>query len=407
MALEAVTVGLILILTLALPALTKVRPALSFLFGLLLTVGLGLLPPLDALRGFGNSAVISIACLYVVAAGVRHTGALDEFLDRLLKRPDSKKLLPWVTGVSSVINNTPVVGILIPPIQDWCRRSNASSSRLLLPLSYAASLGGMLTLFGTSTNLVVNELLMESGYPSLGVFEVARVGLPCAVVGLIFLLKVPSNWLPERTPGTTEVPDSQPVSKGPRTFWAIGLLVTMVVLAASGVLPLPVSAGITAVVMVATGCCTPKQALRSMDWSVLLLMSCALGLARAAQVNGLAGSMAESFSSEHGTHLLLTIGGLYLLTWILTEFLTNAAAAALMYPVALEVSRQQGVDFLPLALMTMVAASSSFMTPYGNQTNLMVLNPGGYKVGDYVRLGFPLAFLVGVAGILVTYFQVA
>ena len=148
--------------------------------------------------------------------------------------------------------------------------------------------------------------------------------------------------------------------------------------------------------MLLTGCCGLKEALRSVDRSVLILLWSALGLAKAAQLAGFHGALLSGTSLLEGASIPAVLFGLYLTTWLLTEFLTNAAAAALIFPVVVTVAEMQQLDVVPLALLSMVAASSSFITPYGNQTNLMVHGPGGYRIADFLRVGGGLNVLTGV-----------
>ena len=395
----------ILLFTLAGAVVFRRPPHWCFAGGLLAALVGGWVTPAEAFSGFLNKAVLAVGCLYIVAAGVRYTGALDEFLGGLLEPPKSARFLPWVTAVSSVLNNTPVVGILIAPIEEWCRKSKASPGRLLLPLSYAASLGGMLTLFGTSTNLILSEMLTDTGASELGPFEIAKVGLPCALVGLLFLCFESKRVLPVREPGERPHEVGEGVKRTERAPWALGAVASMVVLTGLGVLPLLLSAPLTAGLMVLTGCCSWHQAAREVNWRVLLLMGSALGLAKAVEKSGLAAIMARGLvEAIQGGSTFLILAALYLVTWLLTEILTNAAAAAFMFPVAVGVAQTSALDLTSLTLLIMIAASASFATPFGNQTNLMVMESGGYEVEDYLALGLPLALLVGVTAVTTTWF---
>lgn len=373
-----------------------------FLAALVVSTALGFLTPGQALAGFVNAGVLAIGCLYVVAAGVRRSGALDRLLEAMLAERRRPGFLPWVAAVSSVVNNTPVVGLLLHPLQSWCRRHSVSPSKLLLPLSYAATFGGMLTLFGTSTNLVVNGLLVESGFPQLGVFEVSKVGLPCALVGVLFLVTASRHLLPPRD-GEALVAEEQARPQAAIMWPAVVLLVAMVALTTLSKLPILASTGLAAAGMVLVGCCTLREAWRAIDWRVLLLLASALGLARAAQNSGLPQWIVGHSPLGRSGSTVLTLVTLYLVTWLLTEFLTNAAAAALVFPVVLSVAEQQHLQVVPLALLVMVAASSTFVTPYGNQTNLMVWRPGGYHLRDYLVMGLPLALITGVTAVGATW----
>lgn len=176
-----------------------------FLAGLTVLVATAVLPVERAFAGFANSGLITVALLYVVAGGVQETGAV-EWLGRLLlgaprgpRRALGRIMLP-AAGLSAFLNNTPLMALLIPLIKDWCRRTGISPSKLLLPLNYAAMLGGTCVLIGTSTNLVVSSLMVAAGQPALGMFEITPVGLPVALAGLVYLLLVSPRLLPDRVP---------------------------------------------------------------------------------------------------------------------------------------------------------------------------------------------------------------
>jgi len=171
--------------------------------GLVIVVVGGVIDLERALQGFGNSTLLALGSLYVVAAGLRETGALDLASSYVLGDEKSiRRLLlrmcPSVTVYSAFLNNTPVVAMGIPAIRGWCRRHGVSPSKLLMPLSFAAILGGICTLIGTSTNLVVHGLLQSHGLEGLGFFELAWVGVPCALIGLLYVIFVAPALTPER-----------------------------------------------------------------------------------------------------------------------------------------------------------------------------------------------------------------
>ncbi|PQJ34453.1 hypothetical protein BSZ35_07420 [Salinibacter sp. 10B] len=173
------------------------------LSGLMVVILGGVVDLERALQGFGNSTLLALGSLYVVAAGLRETGALDRASNYVLgEQTNIRRLLlrmcPSVTVYSAFLNNTPVVAMGIPAIRGWCRRHGVSPSKLLMPLSFAAILGGICTLIGTSTNLVVHGLLQSHGMKGFSFFELAWVGVPCAVIGLLYVIFVAPMLTPER-----------------------------------------------------------------------------------------------------------------------------------------------------------------------------------------------------------------
>ena len=205
MSLEAYIAVCIVIITIFLLVFTRYAVDFVFMAGLSALVILGILPVQEALIGFSNEGMLTVGVLYIVAAGLKETGTVQWLVQSFLGAPQNffraqlRIMLP-VALFSAFLNNTPVVAMLIPAISDWCKRLQLSPSKLMLPVSYAAILGGTCTLIGTSTNLVVNGLLISQTGKGLGVFSILLIGLPTALLGIAFII-VFSRWLlPERIP---------------------------------------------------------------------------------------------------------------------------------------------------------------------------------------------------------------
>lgn len=534
----------------------------------------GILTPSVALAGFGNSGVITIAVLFVVAAGLKETGAVHWIVQRVLGMPGSERvaqlrMMVPTAILSAFMNNTTVVAMLIPAIQEWCRRLQMSPSRLLLPLSYIAILGGTMTLIGTSTNLVVNGLLQQHGQ-GLGIFDITPLGVLVLLAGGSVLF-IASRWMPDRQGARSQLakvreygvecvveakgpvvgkriaeaglrrlahgylaelerdgelftavsPDTV-LKAGDRLFFvgssecaqelrarnglkpangdvdslpmghihrsltevvlssefpgigqtvkevrfrtryhaailsisrhgqrmqgklgdikllagdtllveggrgfanvhrnnrdfllvsglsdssppdhkkaplALVLLLGLVVSSALGWLSILQAGFLVAGLMIVTRCLTATQARKSVDFSVLIVIASSFSLGKALEVTGAAEAIAEGLLSLGLDSPWLTLVAIYLLTTLFTELITNNAAAVLMFPIAQAVAASLGVSMLPFAIAVMFAASASFLTPLGYQTNLMVQGPGGYRFTDYLRWGLPLSLTVAV-----------
>lgn len=178
-------------------------PDLLFVAAAVLLAATGVITTDEAFAGFSNSGMLTVACLFVVVAGMRETGVLDYIGHQVLGSAQTERgallrLGGVVMPMSAFLNNTPIVAMFLPVVMDWCRRHRVSPSKLLIPLSFLTILGGTCTLIGTSTNLVVNGLMVDNGLRSLGLFEVGKVGVPYAIVGFVYLL-VAGRWLlPDR-----------------------------------------------------------------------------------------------------------------------------------------------------------------------------------------------------------------
>ena len=569
----AVVLGMLVVLT------RDVLPPAGVVLGattVLLVVGV--IDEEQAFSGFSNSAPLTVAALYVLARGVEKTGALTLVTSRLLGnrsevgRGAMAKLLLPTAGASAFLNNTPLVGMLIPEVTRWASQRGISASRLLLPISYAAILGGTLTLIGTSTNLVVSGLLEESGAEPLGIFEITPVGAVVAAVGLGCVIALASVLIPDRhtageltdeirefsvqmgvdeggrldgtsvesaglrhlegvylaeirrgekviapvepdrllrggdrlifvgradlvvdlqrMPGlhSVEIEHLDGIDSPQHTFFeavvdgrgplvgktleasdfrrryqavviaihrggerinaklgqvrlrggdtllvladrefrnrwrerrdflliarlggpspaatrkaplAAAIALAVVALAAFEVLPILQGALVAAAALIATRVLTFGEARNAIDLDVVVLIAAAFGVGAAIESTGLAGQVADGLvGALDGFGDVGVVLGIVLATTLLTEVITNNAAAVVIFPIALAVAAETGLDERSMAIAVAITASSSFLTPMGYQTNTMVYGPGGYRFSDYLRLGIPVNVLVVIA----------
>ncbi|MDO0945111.1 SLC13 family permease [Chromohalobacter israelensis] len=572
----ALTTLALIFSVLACLALTRVAPDVVLMAALAFLVISGILTPSEALAGFANPGVMTIATLYVVAAGLKETGAIQWLAHRLLGQPrrlrqaQLRVLLP-ASGLSAFMNNTTVVAMFIPAIQEWAARLRLPTSKLLLPLSYASILGGTCTLIGTSTNLVVDGLLQSERGISLHMFELAWVGVPLVVIAGGFLYLMADRLLPNRQGALEQLEQAREyavevrvIPQGPlegksiadaglrslahgyladierdgelmtavppetklqaddilvfvgapecarelrrvhglrpangdvrkldiahhrrclveavigpdftgieqtvresrfrsryqavilsisrhgrrlpgklgdirlqvgdtllmetaqefvsqyqyrkdfllvsalndstppdfrKAPWALCILGAMVLVSATGLLSILEAAFLAGGAMLLTRCVTASKARRYLELSVLIVIAASFALGNAMDKTGAASQIAQWLLLADGLSPWVALAMVYTLTVAFTELITNNAAAVLMFPVAAAVAEQLGVSIMPFAIGIMFAASASFMTPLGYQTNLMVLGPGGYRFVDYLRLGAPMSLLAGV-----------
>jgi di/tricarboxylate transporter len=540
---------------------------------------------------FGNEGLLTVAVLFVVAAGLTETGGMSLVIDRMLGRPRSARdaqlrMMMPVAAFSAVLNNTPVVAMFMPVVSDWCRKSGLSPSKLMIPLSYAAVLGGTCTLIGTSTNLVVQGLMIQAqktdpGMPVMSMLTLTPIGVPITILGIAFVVLVGNRLLPDRrtarvesadpreytvemlvepgsaidgssiesaglrrlpgmylaaiergeerriavapedilkggdrlvfvgviesvvdlrrirglSPATDQVfklddprdnrcmveavvsntspmiglsvrdgefrsrydaviiavhrngerldqrigdivlragdtlllethrrflrkqrnrrdfylvshvPESALV-RHDRAYVALGIVVAMVAamsveeLTGVGILNISL---VAAALMGLTRCLSAEQARRSVDWSTLVTIGAALGLGLVIQQTGLAHSVSSQLiTALSGFGPIGVLAGVYVVTLLLTELVTNNAAAAIAFPIAHAAAMSLGVSFMPFAVVIAVAASAGFATPLGYQTHLMVYGAGGYRFADYLRIGVPLDILVMVIALALT-----
>ena len=191
-----------------------VPPDVAFVGGVVIVVATGIVTPEQAFHGLSNHAVITVGAMFIVAAGMRETGALHLLVTRLLGSQTSirsavARITCPASAMSAFMNNTPIVAMLIPEVLAWCRKRSLSPSKVLIPLSFATILGGMCTLIGTSTLLVTDGIMQANGLEPLTLFEPAWIGLPIAFVGLGFILTVGIRLLPDRKELMAQLGDTQ------------------------------------------------------------------------------------------------------------------------------------------------------------------------------------------------------
>ena len=550
---------------------------------------LGYLSPTEAVSGFSNPAVITIAFLFVLSHALQKTGVLEYIVIRVNRLASRSKILGTAVyliaiGITSAfVNNTAIVAIFMPVTIRLAHTYQVSPSKMLIPLSYAAILGGTLTLVGTSTNLLVNSIYSANGnVEPLGMFEFAQYGVILMSLGLLYLLFFAPRLLPSRTVtssltksyhlggyltemkivegspllgktclerginynydvmvldilrekqlitrnirrtplkigdilfvrGTLEnflrmkeiekialltdekltqseleqednvlvecllTDQSELVGRslmssnfrqqfgafilairregdifrkkiahvilqaydtllvyGPikkieglsdkadfivlgeveaelrkQRFWWVSIIVILgaIILATLGIMPIMKGAIIGVAFLLALKVITPQESYQSVHWQVIVLIAALIPVGLVIQNTGtsewigmIISDIARMSSPKWHAHILLAL--IYLITMILTEVSSNAATAIIMTPIAIAVSGQMGFDSRPFIFAVAFAASASFITPVGYQTNLMVYGPGGYKFSDFIRVGFPIAILFWISAII-------
>ncbi|WP_346289979.1 SLC13 family permease [Sphaerothrix gracilis] len=546
---------------------------------------LGLVTPEEGIAGFSNSATITVMAMFVLSAGISRTGALQQASSWIIRwggKQPSQQILAMgaIAGpISGVINNTAVVSVFLPIIEDLCRQQRISVSKLLMPLSFATILGGMMTVVGTSTSVLASGLSDKLGYGEFSLFQFTAMGAIIFVVGLAYLVCVAPALLPDRkapydglgedyalkdyvsevviTPRSSLVGHSlkesqlqrrfdvdvlevirngnrfpQPLAdktlaagdillvrggrqdllkirdsegieilpdvqfgqkswqadlssdvegvaevlvlsnsnligstlkeirfrqrhnatvlamrrgeelvrdrlgkvplrfgdlllvQGPKQSFvglqtsrdllvleqrdletlrsdraniAIGIGVGVVVLAAVTQIPILVSALAGVMLMILTGCLKPGELYQAVRWDVIFLLACLIPLGTAMEKSGTTQIIAEQLVNLGGglsSYWLLLF--VFTMTSLLTGILSNSAAVILLLPVGVQVA--QTLDLNPFTMMFVItfAASNSFMTPIGYQTNTMIYGVGGYRFLDFVRVGGPLSLIMAV-----------
>lgn len=400
--------------------------ALSAAAALLL---LGVIRPVEVQGAFASPAIIALASLFIIAYAIELSGLLGLLIrqaTRFCARLGTAGL--WLVivacgGASAFLNNTPIVVLAAPVVKDVATSLGMSPKRFLIPLSYVTILGGACTLIGTSTNLLVNDMARNAGQPVFGIFEVTPVALVVAAVGGAYLFLLGGRQLTgsDVAPEPVHVPHEQvgEATMGDLALFAvdrafdlrraaISLLVFVAVIAgaALGFVPIAAAAFAGAILLILLRVISPEEAYAGLRPEVLLLIAGMVVVGLSIEVTGLAAAGTElliDFIRPFGPWVALAI--LYGVTLFATEFLSNAAVAVLLTPVAVALAESLGVNPRPFLIAVMMAASAAFATPFGYQTNVLVFQLGKYRYLDFVRVGIPLNLLTWLAGVIaIPYF---
>jgi di/tricarboxylate transporter len=410
----------------------RIRADIVALAGAAFLLMTGIVRPIEVQGAFASPAIIALASLFVIAYAMELAGLLDEAIRRvvmLCRRIGTAGL--WVLiavagAASAFLNNTPIVVLSAPVVRDVARSLGQSARCYLIPLSYAAVLGGCCTLIGTSTNLLVNDMASVSGQPRFGIFEITPVGLAVAAVGGLYLFlfsKRLAGAAEKPTTDTSEVADAaedfrepglagglvgsaEPFSKDvalrPWPALASSLVfVSVVTLAALNVAPIAACAFAGAILLILLKVITAEEAYRGLRPEVLMLIAGMVVLGIALDETGLAKTgTALMLGMIEGMSPLVALIILYGVTLFATELLSNATVAVLFTPVAVSIADAFAVSPRPFLVAIMIAASAAFATPFGYQTNVVVYQMGGYNYLDFLKIGLPLNLITWAVAVV-------
>lgn len=368
-------------------------------------LGLTLTGVLDASTTFAqyvNSNVILCVGMFVVGQALFETGMANKIGGIVTKFARTERTLiiaiMVIVGVmSGFLSNTGTAAVLIPVVCGIADESGYSRSRLLMPLVFAAALGGNLSIIGAPGNLMGVNALQEMGL-STSFFMYAPVGVPMLILGIIYFVFLGYRFLPDGTEaGGAAVEAQKDFSNVPKWKQVISLVVLTVVIIAMifeeeiGI-SIQISSCIGAVFLVLTGVLSEKEALQSIDLKVVLLFGGSLSLAKALDTTGAGNLIADKIVGLLGANpnLIVLLLVIFIVTCALTNFMSNTATTALMIPIAVSLANNLGADPRAVVIATVIAGSCAYATPIGMPANTMVVGLGGYKFKDYVKSGLPL-----------------
>ena len=367
--------------------------------GLTLT---GILDVSTTFSQYVNSNVILCIGMFVVGQALFETGMANKIGGLVTRFAKTEKTLiiaiMVIAGVmSGFLSNTGTAAVLLPVVCGFADESGYSRSHLLMPLVFAAALGGNLSIIGAPGNLMGVNALQEMGIKT-SFFMYAPIGIPMLLIGILYFVCFGYKLLTQnQNEAAQNLEEQKDFSNVPKWKQIISLVVLIVVIFAMifeeliGI-SIQLSACLGALFLVLTGVLTEKEALNSIDLKVVLLFGGSLSLAKALDVTGAGSMIADKIVGLLGSNpnpiLLLLV--IFLVTCVLTNFMSNTATTALMIPIAVSLANSLGADPRSVVIATVIAGSCAYATPIGMPANTMVVGLGGYKFKDYVKSGLPL-----------------
>lgn len=384
---------------------------------MLVSVGLvlsGVLSPKEAFAGFVDGNVLLFMAMFIVGAAFFETGVAQVVGSVVTKMASTEKMLivavMLITGLlSGFLSNTGTAAVLIPVAIGIAQKSGFNQSKFLIPLVLASAMGGNLSLIGAPGNMIAQAGLEKIGL-SFGFFDYALIGGPILLVGIIYFLLLGYKLLPDKPSRAVDstcdtVEDYSHVPKWKQwmaTLVLVGTILAMIFESQIGV-KLYVSAWIGALILVATNVVTETEAVKSIDMKTIFLFVGSLSIATALVKTGAGSVVANTIMGLLGSNPspYIVMAVIFILSAVLTNFMSNTAATALLVPIGLQLAKSMGADPKAVLMATVIGASCAYATPIGMPANTMVYNIGGYSFMDYVKVGVPLIVIVTIVSLII------
>ena len=382
---------------------------------MIICVGLVVTGVLDfktAFAGFIDSNVILFVAMFIVGGALFETGMANKIGGIVTHFAKTERqliiaIMVIVGLMSGVLSNTGTAAVLIPVVIGIAARSGYSRSRLLMPLVFAAAMGGNLSLIGAPGNLIAQSVMEEMDM-SFSFFEYAKVGLPILICGINYFAFIGYKFLPDKSGEKDSSYDEQKdFSNVPK--WKQALSLIILVLTLLGMIfeeqigiKLCITGCIGALALILTGVISEKNALKSIDLKTIFLFGGTLSLASALQTTGAGEDIAKNVIGvlgENPSPYVLTFV-VFMLCCILTNFMSNTATTALMAPICVSIAQGMGADPRAVLMACVIGGSCAYATPIGMPANTMVVTAGGYTFKDYAKAGIPLILVATVVSMI-------
>lgn len=415
---------LIVLAVMAVLFVTEIIPLAITSLGGAITLGLmGIITPKVVFSGLSDSTVVLFAGMFVVGAALFYTGLAQKIGETVVSHAGTSEnglmlAIMLVTAImSALLSNTGTTAALLPVVVGICAVAKIPASRQLMPLAFAAGIGGIITMVGTPPNIIVSGTLSKFGIEPFGFFEFAWIGIPLTIATIVFMMLIGKHLLPKHE--ITDAGDveqevaAEDISNDPKKQLFSGLILLGVILAMIlgeplkehfGInLPLSMVAVIGAMLCVLTGCLNEKQAYTSIDWVTIFLFAGMMPVATALDQSGAGKMIADAVIGVMGADPspYFATAVLFILSCVMTQFMSNTASCALLAPIGISIAQGMGADPHAVLMAIGVAASCAFGTPVGTPPNTLVLGPGQYKFTDYVKAGVPLILVCFVVSLII------
>ncbi|MBK7922007.1 MAG: SLC13/DASS family transporter [Veillonella sp.] len=415
---------LIVLAIMAVFFVTEIIPlAITSLGGAIALALMGIISSKEAFSGLSDSTVVLFAGMFVVGGALFYTGLAQKIGETVVSKAGTSEnglmfaIMAVTATMSAFLSNTGTAAALLPVVVGICAVAKIPASRQLMPLAFAAGIGGIITMVGTPPNIIVNGALNKAGITPFGFFEFAWIGIPLTIATILFMMTIGKRFLPnhiiEDVGEVEQEVSADKVSNDPKKQLYSGLIlggvIVLMILGDTlksnfGInLPLSLVAVVGAMLCVLTGCLGEKQAYTSIDWVTIFLFAGMMPVAGAMDKSGagqlIANAVLGIMGSDPSPYFATAV--LFILSCVMTQFMSNTASCALLAPIGIAIAKGMGADPHAVLMAIGVAASCAFGTPVGTPPNTLVLGPGQYKFMDYVKAGVPLIIVCFIVSILI------
>lgn len=406
---------LLVVVLIALFFVTEIIPlAVTAIAGAIACGLLGFIPVKQVFSGLSDGTIVLFAAMFVVGAAMFHTGLAQTIGTYVVKKMGrgEKSLMFSVMLITAILSaflsNTGTTACLMPVVLGICAVAKVPASRQLMPLAFLASCGGFLTMVGCPPNLIAVSTLKAAGMRPFGFFEFAWSGVPMVILSMLYMLFIGRHLLPKAELSADQEIEQEieQTTTDVKKQWYSGIILVVVVIALmfdSKWFTLPIAATIGALATVLTGCLTEKQAYHSIDWLTIFLLGFMLPVSVALEKSG-AGALIASWVinvvGDGSSVMLLTIV-LFFVGCLMTQFMSNTAATALLCPIGLSIAKQIGANPHAILMAIVIGASCAFLTPVATPPNTLILGPGNYKFIDYAKVGWGLVVIGLIVAVVI------